>query len=191
MKAFRSKVSCLLPPLLRYLRERARADERDGYAYSSPHVQIPAGMLVGDSLSEEKRAGFSAEELSDLDLLGFVYLYPDDRHRGGENAKIYLLIKSLEMLESALLSGFYHKHFVLACNVIGSQAMGTVSKSVQALKSSYSASCFPILDVIRYTMATPLENAFIHKKALLINKYAVQRGIPLVPGSTYPISDKI
>ena len=41
------------------------------------------------------------------------------------------------------------QHFVLACNVIGSDAKGTMRRAVQALKSGYETPIFPRLDAIR------------------------------------------
>ena len=42
------------------------------------------------------------------------------------------------------------QHFVLACNVIGSDAKGTMRRAVQALKSGYETPIFPRLDANRW-----------------------------------------
>ena len=49
-------------------------------------------------------------------------------------------------MESSLLGGFYYKHYMLANNVIGSMAKGTMNKSVKALRSTYEVLVFPVLD---------------------------------------------
>lgn len=178
VKRMRSKVTSLLPPLVRALKASKDAD-----ADSANRVELAGGPVHGVALDIcpssllplDKAASMKAEDLEHFDLLGHLYLYPD---RCDANAARYEYCKALEMLESALLSGFYHKHFVLASNVIGSQAVGTMHRNVQALKSSYSASCFPLLDVIRYSIAPPFEEASAGVKGKLISECAAKHGLP-------------
>ena len=62
-------------------------------------------------------------------------------------------------MESALLGGFYYKHYLLATNVIGSRARGTMSRPVEALRHTFDGGCFPLLDAVRadlgLAMVTP------------------------------------
>ena len=52
-------------------------------------------------------------------------------------------------MESALLGGFYYKHYLLATNVIGSRARGTMCRPVEALRHTFDTGCFPLLDAVR------------------------------------------
>lgn len=127
------------------------------------------------ALDQAEKACMSEEEQQVFACLCGVYTHPDiDR----ESSDVYAFCKALELVESAVMSGFYHRHFVLANNVIGSLGKGTLHKGVQALRSSYSTGCFPILDQIRYSMAKPIDLMYIDKKANIVNLNAVARGWP-------------
>lgn len=51
-----------------------------------------------------------------------------------------------------MLGGFFFKHFLLATNVIGLGARGTMGKMVTALKNSYERLLFPELNSVRCTL---------------------------------------
>ena len=84
---------------------------------------------------EEERV--RAHENPHQNLLLIIYSSPE------VYPALYSYAKALETIESSLLGGFYYKHFMLANNVIGSTAKGTMNKSVQALRSTYETLCFP------------------------------------------------
>jgi len=126
-------------------------------------------------LEPDEKAVMSAEEQRTFSCLCAIYTHPDV---DVESSDVYAFCKSLELVESAVMSGFYHRHFVLANNVIGSLGKGTLHKGVQALRSSYSTGCFPILDQIRYSMAKPIDLMYVNKKAHIVNMNAVARGWP-------------
>lgn len=48
-------------------------------------------------------------------------------------------------MESGLLGGFYYKHYLLATNVIGSAARGTMQRAVGALKAGCARLCLRVL----------------------------------------------
>ena len=148
---------------------------------SMTNINTPkASSLLG----EEVRSQMSQDDIYEMDALADVYYHPEI---SAENTAVYGYCKSLEFAETALLSGFYHKHFELAANVIGSLGKGTLTRNVQALRASHSASCFAVLDVIRYTIATPYDEDLSARKGNLINGYVHKRGWPLVPGTVFPV----
>ena len=128
-------------------------------------------------LTEEVESTMSAEDLRNFYFIANIYTHPD---ANVENAELYEYCKSLENIETSLISGFYHKHFTLALNVIGSLAKGTLSKNVQALKSSFVLGCFPILDQVRYSIAGPIDIKYAYLRAKIVNQNASKRNWPLV-----------
>ena len=65
---------------------------------------------------------------------------------------LYEYCKALESIDSAIIGGFYYKHFLLATNVLGMSAKGTTNKTVKSLKNSYEMSIFPILYSVRVNL---------------------------------------
>ncbi len=125
VKSFRSLVVSLLRPIFLALCEDTT-------------VQAGQQPLGGPINEAEIARMMSTDEFEQALVL--VYSAPETY------SLLYAYVKSLEAVESALLGGFYYKHFMLASNVIGSQAKGTMNKSVQALRATYETACFPILD---------------------------------------------
>jgi hypothetical protein len=93
-----------------------------------------------------------------------VYEYPD-RHR-----ELYNYAKSLEDVESSLLGGFFFKHFMLAANVIGSDAKGTMRRSVVALKPTYERAVFPVLDRVRSGLGAKVDAELAHIKGKMMEE---------------------
>ena len=93
-----------------------------------------------------------------------VYNAPDV----GENRQLYNYIKSLETVESALLGGFYFKHFRLAETVIGSRGKGTMQRAVQGLKSTYERPVFAILDQARTALGEKMDGQMEHAKGRMM-----------------------
>jgi tryptophan 2,3-dioxygenase len=101
-----------------------------------------------------------------------LYEHPE-RHPG-----LYNFAKSLEIIESALLGGFYFKHFSLAQNVIGSGAKGTMKKSVAALKKTYERPAFPPLDRTRSALGAKMDAQLIHLKGRIMDRIEQRRSSP-------------
>lgn len=70
--------------------------------------------------------------------------------------------KALEYAESSLLGGFFFKHFLLACNVIGVDAKGTMNRAVKALKYTFETPLFPVLDKLRSDLGRDEDARLIH-----------------------------
>ncbi len=98
------------------------------------------------------------------ETLHLVYSSPDSF------PGLYEYCKALECIESALLGGFYYKHYLLASNVIGTLAKGTMNRSVEALKATFSTSAFPMLDEIRADLGAITDAEFAHKKGNIMNQ---------------------
>ena len=98
------------------------------------------------------------------ETLHLVYSSPDSF------PGLYEYCKALECIESALLGGFYYKHYLLASNVIGTLARGTMNRSVEALKATFSTSAFPMLDEIRADLGAITDAEFAHKKGNIMNQ---------------------
>ncbi len=98
------------------------------------------------------------------ETLHLVYSSPDSF------PGLYEYCKALECIESALLGGFYYKHYLLASNVIGTLAKGTMNRSVEALKATFSTPAFPMLDEIRADLGTITDAEFAHKKGNIMNQ---------------------
>jgi tryptophan 2,3-dioxygenase len=77
-----------------------------------------------------------------------INIYSDPSSSAG----IYEYCKSLESIESAIIGGFYYKHFLLATNVLGMSAKGTTNKTVMSLKNSVESSIFPVLYSVRVNL---------------------------------------
>ena len=120
--------------------------------------------LVGPDVAAK---GDEAELLQDVENgLSYVYARPDTF------PGLYEFCKALETIESSLLGGFYYKHFLLANNVIGSSAKGTMNRSVAALKATFETNCFPMLDKIRAKLGAEIDLELSHNKGLIMDKIA-------------------
>merc|ERR1711871_1107048 len=82
---------------------------------------------------------------------------------------LYNYAKSLEIVESSLLCGFYFRHFCLASNVIGSTAKGTMKKSVAVLKKTYETQLFPSLDITRSQLGSKLDAKLVQYKGRIMD----------------------
>ncbi len=82
---------------------------------------------------------------------------------------LYAYAKALEAAESALLGGFYYRHFMLASNVIGTNAKGTMHKAVAALKKSYETPVFPTLDLVRSDLGRKMDRELVHNKGRIMD----------------------
>lgn len=88
---------------------------------------------------------------------------------------LYAYAKALETVESSLLGGFYYKHYMLANNVIGSMAKGTMNKSVKALRSTYEVLVFPVLDRVRSDLGATFTANNTHRKGRIMNDIEMKR----------------
>jgi len=130
-------------------------------------------MLVEALVGAEALKGDSTGEV-ELDFesgLSYVYSRPDTF------PGLYEYCKALEAVESALLGGFYYKHFLLANNVIGSSAKGTMNRSVAALKATFETNCFPVLDKIRAKLGAEIDAELSHNKGLIMDKIAKRHSL--------------
>lgn len=128
-----------------------------------------AEALVGTSSQKGKMGEVEIDDDSEQDFeigLSYVYARPDTF------PGLYEFCKALETIESSLLGGFYYKHFLLANNVIGSSAKGTMNRSVAALRASFETNCFPMLDRIRAKLGTEIDLELSHNKGLIMDKIA-------------------
>lgn len=123
----RDKIRGLFGPFLAAAPEAAASPCPAGVTVSIS-VQ-PAGPGSGCAAACEGTATSDAAAAQQSAILA-VYQQPD-RHAG-----LYNYAKALESVESALLGGFYYKHFLLAKNVIGTSAKG---KQAQRKASSPDA----------------------------------------------------
>ncbi len=123
----RDKIRGLFGPFLAAAPEAAASPCPAGVTVSIS-VQ-PAGPGSGCAAACEGTATSDAAAAQQSAILA-VYQQPD-RHAG-----LYNYAKALESVESALLGGFYYKHFLLAKNVIGTSAKG---KQAQRKASSPAA----------------------------------------------------
>lgn len=102
------------------------------------------------------------------DYLTIIYEYPD------KFPCLYEYCKAMECIESALLGGFYYKHYMLAANVIGTKTRGTgttTNKSIdELLQHTYSQPCFPILNEIRGELGSIIDKKFSHNDAKIMDK---------------------
>ena len=171
IKSFRKAVTDLFIPLTKILvkgcQEKTIAATNAGSAIPDSAINLPIAIL--QDMSEDEKLLFN--------VLSHVYSNPELSTEYGD---IYQFCKSLELCEAALLSGFYHKHYTLACCVIGTNAKGTLASGVSVLKQSLTNGCFPMLDRIRYTIAAPFDEKYKHNRGKIINQYCQQRGIPPV-----------
>ena len=181
IKSLRSKVTRLIEPLTVYIANCGLLPVSAKRGVKCKSIEWNESLKVSEipvvKLSEEVESSMSAEDLRNFYFFANIYTHPD---ANVDQAEMYEYCKSLEAVESALISGFYHKHFTLALNVIGSLAKGTLSKNVQALKSSYVLGCFPILDQVRYSIAGPIDIKYAYLRAKIVNQNAAKRNWPLV-----------
>ncbi|GBG27115.1 Nematode resistance protein-like HSPRO2 [Hondaea fermentalgiana] len=118
------------------------------------------------------------------DALLELYAHPE------RQPAIYEYIKSLEIVESALIGGFYQKHFILATNVIGSAAKGTMKMSVMALKKTFEKPVFPVLDHARSELGRITDERLAHLKGRIMYAIEENRGSsPSRTSSPNPASD--
>ncbi len=92
----------------------------------------------------------------------------------------------MECIESALLGGFYYKHFLLASNVIGLGAKGTMNRSVKALKNTFESVCFPVLDKIRADLGVKIDAELASNHAKIMNKILEKN--PNLPPSPFVLT---
>jgi len=112
--------------------------------------------LVGDNPKT------SEEGVNDL----FLALYRAPERSPGR----YNYAKALEAIESSVLGGFFFKHFLLASNVIGSTAKGTMNMAVQGLKKTYEKQLFPVLDFVRAELGRKMDEELIEHKGKIMNE---------------------
>ena len=106
-----------------------------------------------------------------------LYEHPERR------PALYNYAKALECVESALVGGFYFKHFDLAKNVIGSGARGTMKKSVQALRSTYEVGVFGPLDATRAALGDKIDARLAHVKGRIMDRIERRRSGELTDDS--------
>ena len=182
IKSLRTKVTAMWEPLMSYIRYKqspaGRTEDRNVERCKSIewNEYLNVKDIITAQLSEEEAIHMTSDEILAFKFLADVYCHPDAHI---VNAQLYEFCKTLELIETALISGFYHKHFTLACNVIGSLAKGTLSKNVQALRQSYIKGCLPILYQIRYTIAGPIDIKYAHLRAKVTDGNARKRNWPL------------
>ena len=165
IQSFRQSVQQLFHPLMTYVAQQLA---KEGKPLSGiPLLQLP----------ESVTSKMTTHEYALFNLLSNIYTHPEASREHGD---IYQYCKSLELCEAALLSGFYHKHYTLACCVIGTLAMGTLASGVGVLKQSVMTGCFPMLDRVRYTIAGPIDSQYCYNRGKIVNAYALKRGMPLV-----------
>lgn len=109
-----------------------------------------------------------------------------------EHPGVYNFCKALEDVESGLLGGFYYKHYCLATNVIGSEARGTMSRAVAALKGTYETAIFPQLDAARVKLGVQFDEALASRKGRIMNdiltRLSSSKGHSACPFSVRPVS---
>ena len=182
IKSLRTKITAMWDPLMQFikLKNSPAGLAKDPRAAKCKVLDWNKNLNVQDidvaRLSEEETRSMSGDDVLAYNFLAHVYCHPDAHVI---NSELYEFCKTLELIESALISGFYHKHFTLACNVIGSLAKGTLLKNVQALRQSYVKGCFPILDQIRYTIAGPIDMKYVAVRAKVTDENALKRGWPV------------
>ena len=120
----RDKIRGLFDPFLAAAPQAAASPCPAGVTVSIS-VQ-PAGPGIGCAAAGEGSVPSDAAAVQQSAILA-VYQQPD-RHAG-----LYNYAKALESVESALLGGFYYKHFLLAKNVIGTNAKGEQAHCSQQL----------------------------------------------------------
>lgn len=155
VKELKPAARALLSPLLRAakLADLAAANPAD-VLKALPHED-------NDAWSRDKCRECSEEgEAAVVRALLRVYMAPE------VYSGMHDYAKALELLESAILGGFYYRHYSLAVNVIGSASRGTMNRSVKALKTAYETCLFPCLDEAR----TLLGNVMDDHPLLLPNK---------------------
>jgi tryptophan 2,3-dioxygenase len=153
-----------------------------------PSESAPASTSATDSDEEEVASSDDEEENRLLDALLHVYEQPD-RHSG-----LYNYAKALEAIESALLGGFYYKHYLLAKNVIGSESKGTgrlagTNRAVAALQATFQAAVFPELDHVRSMLGAKIDRLLAHRKGRIMTNIEIRRsnspaGRPIVPSTS-------
>ena len=93
-----------------------------------------------------------------MQIYAFPELFPN----------LYSVCKALENLESSLLGGLYHNHFLRATNVIGSTARGTFNRPVEALKLTFSKKCFPVLDDIKGELGSTMDQVLVNNEGRIL-----------------------
>lgn len=166
VKSFRDKIRGLFGPFLSAAPEAAASPCPAGVTVSIS-VQ-PAGPGSGCAAACQGTATSDAAAAQQSAILA-VYQQPD-RHAG-----LYNYAKALESVESALLGGFYYKHFLLAKNVIGTSAKGTMNRAVTALQHSFQAAVFPELDSARSLLGARMDAALADRKGRIM-KIIEERG---------------
>jgi hypothetical protein len=78
--------------------------------------------------------------------------------------------QALEEAESSLLGGFFYRHYLLACNVIGSDSHGTMKRAVQALKASFQIPIFPTLDRVRSNLGKEVDARLAHLQGRIMKR---------------------
>ena len=131
-------------------------------SFKSHVMALLIPLYQGVCVNEDEEMPNNIDVLeSDTFREGLVMIYSSPE----SYPSLYSYAKALETIESSLLGGFYYKHFMLASNVIGSMAKGTMNKSVQALKSTYDTPCFPGIQEfheIRVQYRRPSHPLFLH-----------------------------
>jgi tryptophan 2,3-dioxygenase len=178
VRAFRPAVRGLLGPLAAALRQRQRrekgrgdeGDDDDDDAFASASSSLSCASDDYDNSDDDKNpASASANDdassaAADLQpLLLKAYARPD-RHRA-----LYNYCQALEALESALLGGFYYRHYRLAQHVIGSDSRGTMKRAVAALKGTYERAVFPELDACRSELGRQMDAALSSMKGRIMD----------------------
>jgi len=119
------------------------------------------------ALRSAQKYNLDASKLTDVqeqELIMGLYNNPN------KMPELYAYAKALEAIESGLLGGFYYKHFCLASNVIGTQAKGTMNKSVGALKKGYEVGVFQNLDVVRSELGKQMDHELVRYKGRIMDE---------------------
>jgi len=139
-------------------------------------LECLAGNLLGVGLFPWNQR----QERQLYEVLAYVYAHP------AEYPGLYDFAKALEAIESALLGGFYYKHYLLAKNVIGSYARGTMEKMVGMLKMTFEVPCYPILDEVRGKLGVISDKQYEHNRAKIMDEIEAKH--PYIPKADTKVS---
>lgn len=137
------------------------------------HLLTLLECLAGNLLGFGMYPWDQKQERHLYEVLAYIYAHP------AEFPGLYDFAKSLESIESALLGGFYYKHYLLAKNVIGSYAKGTMERMVGMLKMTFEVPCYPILDEIRGKLGVLSDKQYEHNRAKIMNEIEAKH--PYIP----------
>merc|ERR1711871_939026 len=168
-----------------YLRLKVEIEGTSGEGSSAVKSFRPVIQSLFAPLADALLDGGDRRQDDELLKSALLELYEHPERQPG----LYNYAKSLEIVESSLLGGFYFRHFCLASNVIGSTAKGTMKKSVAALKKTYEKQLFPSLDITRSALGAKLDAQLIQYKGRIMEEIERQRRSLSPPGSDKQFDD--